>query len=107
MQLNNETVETIVDAELSNLFGVYGTYNFFGNTDSGIKPFVVLGYTEATWKVTLNDQSERGDNNGLSYGAGVRLGKLSIEYMNYLSENSNSEVFDFTAVSVGYTISFK
>ena len=67
----------------------------------------MLGYTEATWKVTLNDQSERGDNNGLSYGAGVRLGKLSIEYMNYLSENSNSEVFDFTAVSVGYTISFK
>lgn len=88
------------EVEVDMLYGAYlvahsdktGNLNFYG----------VIGVSKGELEVSIGPVSADGDESGLSYGAGINIGGLNIEYMSYLDEDD----FDATAISIGYVTTF-
>ena len=60
-----------IDVDIENFGGVYAVYHF--DTDYQNSFYGILGYTEAELKASLNGQTSREDNNGISAGLGFNF----------------------------------
>lgn len=88
------------DLEIENFGGVYGAYHwYFGDH---VSVYGIAGWSDATLKKSGSSGSIQGDDRGLSYGAGIKLSILNIEYLRLL-DTSDTEV---DAVSVGLQYTF-
>lgn len=89
-----------VDAEIESIGGLYGTYHWhLGNHFS---VYGIAGWSRASAKSSVNGDSDQDDENGLSYGAGMKISIVNVEFMRYLD---TSEV-EADAVSVGLHYNF-
>ena len=90
-----------VDLEIESIGGLYGTYHW--NLGNHASIYGIAGWSDAALKVSGGGSSDQDDENGLSYGAGMRFSILSVEYMRYL-DTSDVEA---DAVSVGLHYTFE
>ena len=72
------------------------------NLGSQLSVYGIAGGSRAFVKVSGNGGSVQEDDNGLSYGAGIKVSILRIEYMSYLD---TSEI-EADVVSVGMLYTF-
>ena len=101
--LEDDTLEVgslDIDVEVENLFGVYGVFQT-GNI-SIVSLYAIIGYTQIDLEGSANGISADENANGLSYGLGVNIGPLSIEYMDYIED----DYYDVSAISLGYIYRF-
>ena len=89
-----------VDLEIEGIGGLYGTYHW--NLGSHASIYGIAGWSDATLKVSRPNGSGQEDENGPSYGVGLKFSILSVEYMSYL-DTSDVEA---DAVSVGLHYTF-
>lgn len=88
------------DVEIESVGGLYGTYHW--NLGNQLSVYGIAGGSRASVKVTGSGGSVQDDENSLSYGAGIKISILSIEYMRYLD---TSEV-EADVASVGLLYEF-
>lgn len=88
------------EVEVEMLYGAYIVAH--SDPTQNVNFYGVIGYSRGELEVSIGDFSQDGDESGLSYGAGINIGRLNIEYMSYLDEDE----FDATAISIGYISSF-
>ena len=88
------------EAEIESIGGLYGTYHW--NLGNQLSVYGIAGWSRASVKLSGNGGSVQDDDNGLSYGAGIKISILSIEYMSYL-DTSHVEA-DVVAVGLLYTL---
>ena len=88
------------DAEIENIGGLYGTYHWhLGNQ---LSVYGIAGGSRASVKLSGNGGSDQDYDNDLSYGAGIKISIISIEYMSYL-DTSEVEA-NVLAVGLLYTL---
>ncbi len=88
------------DIEIENFGGLYGTYHWFFS--DYVSAYGIAGWSTASLKVSGNGASDQEDDNGLSYGVGMKFSIVNIEYMKLLD---TSDV-EMDLVSVGLQYSF-
>lgn len=89
-----------IAVDIENFGGVYAVYHF--DTDFQNSFYGILGYTEAELKGSLNGQTTRNDNNGVSAGLGFNFYGVNIEYMQYMYADD----FEFATLGLGYLFTF-
>ena len=89
-----------VDVEIDSLFGVYGVFHASSSSETTF--YGVLGYTDAEAEFSGPGGSAEGDESSFSFGFGVNISGLNIEYMSYIDEDDT----DATAISIGYVTRF-
>ena len=95
----DESVES-VDFEIESIGGLYGTYHW--NLGNHASIYGIAGWSDITLKKSEDGGSIQPDENGLSYGVGMKLSILSVEYMRYL----DTDHLEADAVSVGLHYTF-
>jgi opacity protein-like surface antigen len=90
-----------LDIELESFGGLYGTYHW--NLGNHASVYGIAGWSTASLKVSSGNDSLQDDEDGLSYGAGMKFSILSVEYIRYL-DTSDVEA---DAVSVGLHYTFE
>ncbi len=88
-----------VDLEVESIGGLYGTYHW--NLGKHASVYGIAGRSRASVKFSQGGSSDQDTDNGVSYGAGIKLSILSLEYMRYL-DTSDVEA-DAIGVSLRYT----
>lgn len=88
------------EAEIESLGGLYGTYHW--HLGDQLSVYGIAGMTRASTKITVGNVSGQDNESGLSYGVGMKISIVSIEFMRYLD---TSEV-EADAVSVGLLYEF-
>ena len=89
-----------IDVELENIIGLYGVIHTGSISIASL--YGIVGYTQIDLEGSAHGISIDENANGLSYGLGVNIGSLSIEYMNYVEDH----YYDVTAISLGYIYRF-
>ena len=89
-----------IDVEVENIFGVYGA--FHTGSISIVSLYGIIGYTHIKLEGSAHGIAIDEIANGLSYGLGVNIGSLSIEYMDYIEDH----YYEVTAISLGYIYRF-
>ena len=89
-----------IDVELENIIGLYGVIQTGSISIASL--YGIVGYTQIDLEGSAHGISIDENANGLSYGLGVNIGSLSIEYMNYVEDH----YYDVTAISLGYIYRF-
>ena len=90
-----------VDFSIDRIAGLYALYHF--EISSAFSIYGLLGYSEADLKAEASGGSVIEDKDDISYGIGLDIGNINIEYTQYL-EGSDYEV---NAASIGYTYHFE
>lgn len=88
------------EVEVDNLYGFYVVLH--SDTRKKNSFYGILGVSEGELEVSIDGFSVDGDESGLSYGVGVNIGNINIEYMSYLDEDD----FEATALSLGFISQF-
>ena len=89
-----------VDFSIDRIAGLYALYHF--NLGSSASVYGLFGYSEADLKAEANGDSIIEDKDDVSFGIGLDIGSINIEYTQYL-DGSDYEV---NAASIGYTYHF-
>ena len=71
-----------VDVEIESIGGLYGTY--YWHLGNHLSAYGIAGWSRASAKFSSAAGSDQEDENGLSYGAGIKVSVLVIEFMRYL-----------------------
>lgn len=90
-----------VDYSIDRIAGLYALYHL--ELGSAFSIYGLVGYSEADLKAEANGGSVIEKEDDISYGIGLDLGNINIEYIQVL-EGSDYEV---TAASIGYTYHFE
>lgn len=90
-----------VDVEIDSIFGIYGVFHTSGESDTRF--YGILGYTDAEAEFDGPGGSAEGDESDISYGFGVNIGKVNIEYIIYIDDEDDT---DATAISIGFVSQF-
>jgi len=101
--LEDDTLEVgslDIDLEVENIIGVYGFFQT--GSISIVSLYGIIGYTRIELEGSAHGVEIDENANGLSYGLGVNIGPLSIEYMDYIEDH----YYDVTAISLGYVYRF-
>jgi len=101
--LEDDTLEVgslDIDVEVENIIGVYGVFQT--GSISILSLYGIIGYTHIELEGSAHGIAVDENANGLSYGLGVNIGSINIEYMNYIEDY----YFEVTAVSFGYSYNF-
>jgi opacity protein-like surface antigen len=88
-----------VDFEVESFGGVYGAYHWLFGDQMSV--YGIAGWSEASIKASAGSDSVRDDEKGFSYGAGIKLSIVNIEYLRLL-DTSDVEV-DALSVGLQYT----
>ena len=89
-----------VDYSIDRIAGLYALYHL--ELSSAFSIYGLIGYSEVDLKAEANGGSVIEKEDDISYGIGLDLGNINIEYTQVL-EGSNYEV---DAASIGYTYHF-
>jgi len=89
-----------IDVEVEHIIGVYGVVQT--GSIGIVSLYGIIGYTQIELEGSAHGISVDEKANGLSYGLGVNIGSLSIEYMDYIED----DYYDVTAISLGYIFRF-
>jgi len=89
-----------VDFDIEHLCGVYGVLYLDASNDTSF--YGVIGFSQAKGKLSALGVSDSDSESGLSYGFGVNIKSLNLEYMNYLDEDD----LEVTAIAIGYVSRF-
>lgn len=90
-----------VDFSIDRIFGLYALYHL--PLSSSVSIYGLLGYTEADWKAEANGGLLLEEEDDISYGIGLDLGFINIEYVQVLDDSD----FEVEVVSIGYTYHFE
>jgi len=93
-------IETYIGPGVAPLFGTYSVLRTNGKQDGS--SYVAFGFNLDEWVRDEADRSYSGNNSDLSFGFGVNNTLFNIEYMMYVSEESN----EISAISLGYISEF-
>ena len=88
------------DLEIESIGGLYGTYHW--NLGNHASIYGIAGWSDISLKKSGDGGSIKADENGLSYGVGMKFSILSVEYMRYL----DTDDIEAGAVSVGLHYTF-
>lgn len=86
------------DLEIESMGGLYGTYHWPLGDQASI--YGIAGWSTASFKLSQGATGNQEDENDISYGVGVKISVLSVEYMSYL-DNSNVKA-DVVSVALQY-----
>ena len=81
--------------EVDTLIGVYGIGHVRMDADKSI--YGAFGFSQGGLTLTGGGVTISDDDSGLSFGAGINIGNVNIEFMQYLNKSD----FDFSAISIG------
>jgi len=96
---------TVVDlsVEIDYLMGVYGVVHTDINSDASA--YALLGFSKGKLTATASAPgftsqtiSASADDSGISFGFGVDIGSINIEFTQYLSDST----YDLTSIGIGY-----
>ena len=87
--------------ELENIYGLYGLYHYNFSDNASI--YGVAGYSNVSFKASLGNSSNQGDENGFSYGIGAQVYGFNVEYMQYLDTTE----LEVGALAAGYNYKFE
>lgn len=90
-----------VTFDLENVYGLYGLYHYNFSAKASI--YAVAGYSQVSFKASVGDLSDQGDDDGFSYGIGAQVYGVNVEFMQYL-DTSDVEV---EALAIGYNYKFE
>ena len=90
-----------IDVDVERIIGFYGV--FHANTGGDATVYGVLGFTEAEAELSIPGDSVTEDESDVSYGFGVNIGSINIEYMIYIDDEDD---VDATAISIGFVSQF-
>ena len=97
---NDDEVDGVT-FDLQNVYGFYGLYHYNFSANASI--YGVAGYSQVSFKASLGNLSDQGDDHGLSYGVGAQVYGINVEYMQYL-DTSDIQV---EALVIGYNYKFE
>ena len=104
--LTDDTIAVIsgvpINIEIDSIMGLYGVVHSDVSADASF--YALLGFSKVDLTATANipglgSVSVDNSDSGVSFGAGLDIGRLNIEFIQYLSETD----YDFTAISFGGT----
>jgi hypothetical protein len=90
-----------VKIELKTIGGAYAAYHL--PVTENISAYAIGGWTRVKLKASNGGNSVIDHDNGASYGAGVEVYGVTVEWMQYL----DTDDIDASAVSIGYNYHFK
>ncbi len=89
-----------IDVKVEHIIGLYGVFHTGSISIASL--YGIVGYTQIDLEGSAHGITIDENANGLSYGLGVNIGSLSIEYMDYIED----DYYDVTAISLGYIFRF-
>ena len=89
-----------VDVDVDRLIGFYGIFSADIGRENSI--YGVIGFTDVEIEGSVIGVTVSSSESGLSFGAGLKLGTFTIEYMSYLDETDA----EADAISLGFVSSF-
>jgi len=92
----NDTKVDNVTVEIERIYGLYTSYHF--KMSEKVSAYGIAGWSKATVKASLGNQSQQEDDNGLSYGVGLEAYGVNVEWMQYLDTSD----LDASAIAIGY-----
>jgi len=90
-----------ITVEIERITGIYGTYRFAQSNNYSL--YGIGGWSEVTLKGSLGGLSAQQDENGFSYGFGLEIFGLNVEWMQYL----DTKELEASAVAIGYNYRFQ
>lgn len=90
-----------VDFSIDRIFGLYILYHL--ELSSTISIYGLIGYTEADLKAEANGGSLVEEDDDISYGIGLNIGNINVEFTQYLDGSD----FEANAIGIGYNYYFE
>jgi hypothetical protein len=97
-----------LDEKIDSIFGAYGLVH--ADLSADVSVYALLGVTRSKLTATVStstDSVEGSDDfSGVSFGAGLDIGKINIEFTQYIRKQAhdlNDTGHDLTAISLSYT----